>query len=70
MWIEILRIQIQIKVRKKLQKLCVRRARRTMWTGTRSLWKGEDTGTQMTPGDYNNRHIIIHDPHIKITRSL
>ena len=57
MWVEILRIQLQIKVRKNLQKLCVRRVRRTMWTGTRSLWKGEDTGTQMTPGNFTSMSV-------------
>ena len=49
MWIEILRIQIENT--KQNKKLIFRRARHTMWTGTRSLWKEEDTGTQMTPGD-------------------
>ena len=52
MWIEILRIQIENT--KQNKKLIFRRARHTMWTGTRSLWKEEDTGTQMTPGDYIN----------------
>ena len=32
----------------------VRRARHTMLTGTRSLWKGEDTGTQTTPGNIHS----------------